>query len=537
MKRHHIVPHDAPPFSKSSAEMNSELQSFPEPSGVAADCSIAQVRFHSFLIFLGVFSWAHFFLMASMGLEFGVDLLSFWNLGILISALGMIMNPSRMIWVGCHAFFWIAFELHPAPVGSSHLLLMTLTSLGILTALFMRSVFGLSASRLGWEKTFKGLITFGRWQMLILLFFAVFHKLNEDFFNAEISCGVALVLDIIHHLPGLSGVDSIPAPKVVILLTLALEALIPVLLIIPRTRFWGVLIGFWFHFILSFHANLYVMSFSFEVQAMYFLFVPMEIILQGKRDWRAFTLRLRVGQFKVFGQLAVGMVALGFFGFCIWLGHSDFDQWLRRGFRLAWMGCVALVSIYMIWIRYFRQSKHSEPVVIREHLPWMPSRLLIPITLLTFLNGWTPYLGWKTSSDFSICSNLRTETSVSNHYLIRKPLGGWTSAEQMVQILDTTDPFLIRIRDLNQQGRQWYVPEVLVRRRAAESKDEQLTVVVQRLNGEIEFASRAQTVQSAFREKGWKENLELFAKVSLLELKFLDFRAIPLDGKPIPCLH
>jgi hypothetical protein len=134
-------------------------------------------------------------------------------------------------------------------------------------------------------------------------------------------------------------------------------------------------------------------------------------------------------------------------------------------------------------------------------------------------------------------SNLRTETGISNHLVIRHPLGGWTSEDHMVQVLDTTDPFLGRIRDLNDGDREWHIPEVLLRRRAFESQDPGFTVVYKTLNGSIEFASKSEEVRSLLIEKGWEENAKVFSGVSWLERKFLDFRAIPLDGKPIPCLH
>lgn len=494
-------------------------------------------RVRCFLLFLGLFSWAHFILMASMGLDFGLDLLSAWNLGILISALGMILNPSRMIWAGAHAFFWIAFEFYKAPGGPNHLLLMTLTSLGMLVALSIRSVFGLSASRLGWDKTFRALIAFGRWQMIILYFFAVFHKLNTDFFDTSISCGVVMVLDILHHLPGLSRMESIPSPMGAVVFTLFMETLIPILLVIRATRFWGVLIGFWFHFVLSFHPNLYVMSFSWEVQAMYILFIPLDVLHQGRADWTKYAWSF--GSSKGFWRFAVGMAALGLFGFCLWAGHSSIDQIFRRAFRSFFIIWVMLFSSYLLWNRYIRKTRPdqgSNPSQ-RDVSPWGPSWALLPVTLLTFLNGWTPYLGWKTNSNFSMFSNLRTETSVSNHLLIHKTRAGWTSRDQMVQILDATDPYLIHIRDLNQDGREWYVPEVLVRRRAHISDDDQFTVVVKNMEGDISFATRSDQARAAFETKGWTVNEKLLSGVSILERKFIDFRAIPLDGKPIPCLH
>lgn len=497
--------------------------------------SPTQIRIRAFMMFLGIFSWAHFILMASMGLDLGWNTLTLWNLGILISASCLIMRPASILCILAHSFFWVAFEFHKAPGGPNHLLLMTLTSLGILVGVGGQWLFGLGERERGWEQTCQRLIGFGRWQLIILYFFAVFHKLNHDFFDTSISCGVVMVLDILQHIPGNSKIESLPFPMAAILMTLVFETLVPALLCFKRTRFWGVLIGFWFHFILSFHPNLYVLSFSFEVQAMYLLFLPFPELKRIREDFLG-----RLGWFresKFFYESVFVIAAMGAFGFCVWLGHSGFDQWFRRGFRLIWMIWVGVVGVYLVWGRFFRSLPDKNEVPVVDPSGWRPGWILIPVTALTFLNGWTPYLGWKTNSNFSMFSNLRTETGISNHLVIRHPLGGWTSEDHMVQVLDTTDPFLGRIRDLNDGDREWHIPEVLLRRRAFESQDPGFTVVYKTLNGSIEFASKSEEVRSLLIEKGWEEDAKVFSGVSWLERKFLDFRAIPLDGKPIPCLH
>lgn len=497
--------------------------------------SMAEKRFQAFLVFSGVFSWAHFILMASIGMELALDLQSFWTLGILVSALGMAMNPSRIIWAGSHAFFWVAFSYQKAPGGPNHLFLMCLISVGIFIAVCLQSLFELKSKSFNREKTFMRLIAFGRWQVLIVYFFAVFHKLNADFFNTESSCAVAMALNIVHHLPGLSDHDSIPYPMVIIVSTLALEAIIPILLVFPAARFWGVLTGLWFHSLLSMHPNLYVLSFTYEIQAIYMLFIPIKIIERAKEDGAACLFRL--GQPKVFNQIVLGMAALVFLGFSMWIGHGEFAKAFRNILRLIWFGWVTMMSAYLIWNRYYRKNEYVKSAAMKESSPWIPGLLLTPIVLLTFFNGCTPYIGWKTNTNFSMFSNLRTETSTTNHLLLPRSFGGWTSAEKMVMILEANDPYLTSIRNLNETGREWYVPEVLVRRRATLGQDGNFTVVVKRLNGEVEYASRSTEALKSLQEKEWKENPKLIERVSLFERKFIDFRPIPLDGKPIPCLH
>ena len=89
--------------------------------------------------------------MASMGLDLGWNTLTVWNVGILISASYLILRPASIVCILAHSFFWVAFEFHKAPGGPNHLLLMTLTSLGILVGVGVQGVFGLSERNRGWR--------------------------------------------------------------------------------------------------------------------------------------------------------------------------------------------------------------------------------------------------------------------------------------------------------------------------------------------------------------------------------------------------
>ena len=87
--------------------------------------------------------------------------------------------------------------------------------------------------------------------LLMAYFFAVFHKLNWDFLDPEVSCSVVLAdslrTDLFSFLPSGRAFGF-----ALIAGTLLTEVGIPTLLISRRTRHMGVLLGVGFHFMLGF---------------------------------------------------------------------------------------------------------------------------------------------------------------------------------------------------------------------------------------------------------------------------------------------
>jgi hypothetical protein len=122
-------------------------------------------------------------------------------------------------------------------------------------------------------KTFRPVV---QAELIILYFFAVFHKLNTGFFG-DGSCATDLLraqnLDNIFTLP--PYFYSLNA-----YLTLVIEALIPLMLCFRKTRAAGILIGLFFHCVLSYSSYNAFYDFSSMVFAVYFLFTAPELSLR-----------------------------------------------------------------------------------------------------------------------------------------------------------------------------------------------------------------------------------------------------------------
>ncbi|MCE7945773.1 MAG: hypothetical protein DYG95_29785 [Chlorobi bacterium CHB1] len=103
--------------------------------------------------------------------------------------------------------------------------------------------------------------------VIIIYLFAVLHKLNWDFLNPAISCGVAMFHDLTSRLP--FSPDYAWAPLASIWATLAIELALPVLLLFRKTRHYALALGLPFHLMLGLIGH---RKFSAFIFACYFLF-------------------------------------------------------------------------------------------------------------------------------------------------------------------------------------------------------------------------------------------------------------------------
>ncbi len=155
------------------------------------------------------------------------------------------------------------------PVTSNHWLFTAFVNITILQALLYHVVknksFRVDESR--WLETFAPVV---RIEVLVLYFYAVFHKINAGFFTPASSCATDLLKA--QHLDAV-----IPLSPAVYManayFTLFVEAAIPILLCFRKTRNPGILLGVVFHFILAYSTYNAFFDFSSMVFALYALFI------------------------------------------------------------------------------------------------------------------------------------------------------------------------------------------------------------------------------------------------------------------------
>ncbi len=283
---------------------------------------------------------------------------------------------------------------------------------------FARLAFAGEASRAALYRVAAPLV---RLEVVALYGWTVFHKLNVDFLDRDVSCAAVQLFRLRHGFPFLP-VDAW-VREAAIYGTLVIEAVIPALLIVRRTRVAGVLLGSAFHFVLGF---LYP-GFSANLFAWLSLFLTAAAI-DGVPDARALGRRLGAG-------LLAGLVVYGILEFA--LGGVRLPAagvgWLLYG--SCWLALLAPAS----WP--LPPPSGVEPAFAFRY------RALLLLPALVFLNGLNPYLGLKNVQSFSMFSNLRTEGGRSNHLIVP---GSWQPADfqrDLVTILSSSDSVLMELTE------------------------------------------------------------------------------------------
>ena len=240
-------------------------------------------------------------------------------------------------------------------------------------------------------------------QALVILTYllSAFHKLNRDFFSLQASYASQFA----RFLCWDRGIRS---PALVRLFcrysicsTFAFEALLPILLLVPATRAWGLLLAILFHFSL---ALLGIVNFSAVMYAGLAAFLP------ASTDWSLDrTLAVSAPVAVVVCALAVAAVWLvtprRANRFCVYR-HRDIAWAIQTGFGVltAWL---LLESVHLV--------SHGAADTLGD--PPTSSILLVPLLALYALNGLAPYLGFKSEFSMAMFSNLRS--TGWNHLVFR----------------------------------------------------------------------------------------------------------------------
>ena len=387
--------------------------------------------FRFFSLLFGFFAVMHFAIYA-FRFESGLYLST-----VLILPLGLAL----FLWPGSRRLFLLLVMVMAidawlqAPMNSNHTILKNFFLLAIL---FSGLWVWLRGGR--WQDFFEGFFPVGRSLLLIMYFFGVFHKINTDFINPEISCAVMLW----REMPAwISMFDNAFVHYSGIYATFLIEILIVVCLLIPVLRHAGIVIGILFHAFLALSGYALFPTFSTISLMLHVLFLSPAAVsgIVHSPGFNAFWSRLHTPA----GYLLALAWLLVFF-LAAWARHFD-------GAAMIWLP-LALGLLYLI-VRYGR-SRLRPPGF---SLLWARPHWLNVVTLAFFFSCAAPYLGLKTAQSMNMFANLHLEGGYSNHLVLRQPPGPFTYLEDTVQILDASGSE--RLRRLQGQGRHMVYYDLL----------------------------------------------------------------------------
>lgn len=407
-----------------------------------------------------------------------------------MAALLLLARPRSRRLAGVLSVAVIASVWLEAPLLGNHWLLHGLVAVTVLAGL------GLSVGR---GSEVMSLIA-GPLRLLLLAFysFAAFAKLNGDFFDPTVSCGVFYFEESARSwglgalAEGLSGA----AKRGVAVVVAAVELTIPLLLVVRRTRSLGVVLALSFHFVLALDRSRHFFDFSAALVPLFLLFLPPAGLVRASQ--RLADAVRRATQWWPSGLELLRLLALACAVLVVVIASGP-EEWPAPPVLRA----VGLT----VWVLYGLGALLLAVTAIRRVaplgrlVPTRPPLVLLAVPVFAVVNGLTPYLEVKTGASWNMYSNLAVVDGDSNHLLVRSGLPLTDAHDRLVEIVtaDGVDMgFYI--------GTDWRLPERMLEDHLAATPG---AVVHGRLDGRVQrFTSEGSEARPA-----WQRKLQVFRAV------------------------
>ncbi|MDJ0848612.1 MAG: hypothetical protein QNK04_09560 [Myxococcota bacterium] len=359
------------------------------------------------------------------------------------AALWGVLRPSSLPRFLVVLALHLATVLYELPKVVNHWLLMGVTSLGLLVMLVpcVRRTRADTDAALPAEA-----LSSVQAQIIIVYAMATLAKVNAGFFDLADSCGAAHYRRLAGSVPLFPLADW--ALWTAIVGTLVIEAALPLLLALPRTRLLAICGGWAFHLMLGWNGY---WDFSMVAVPYYAAFVTPRLLAGGRAALTRHAPLRRLREVADRGArsplafpVAAGLLLLP--TALVALGDTPDREVVMIANRagrwcwlLCWLGLGAFLALSI------RESPTEAPAPAPAPRPawWGPALLLGPA--LVFLNGLSPYLGLKTEHSYTMFSNIRTEGEVWNHYLVPRGVRVFGLQDQPLRIVRSSDPYLERL--------------------------------------------------------------------------------------------
>ncbi|NQZ13978.1 MAG: hypothetical protein HRT94_04000 [Alphaproteobacteria bacterium] len=371
-----------------------------------------------------------------------------WMYIVTILSLGIIITPfkdnSPSKWGLLVFLAFVLFglkNLTSFPYVANHGMMMVCLLVGyfiIIGAYILRG----RASEIFSQMDYLGLM---RMSLLIMYFFGTFHKINSGFLHND-GCW-RVFYDTIPFLP-----DFFLRPEIAVPLggygTLVLESIAMVMLFFPKTKYYGMLLGMSFHFIIGVAGTGPVAHFSAFAFALHMSFLSTDAIpkFKASKFWLWLNQKGR-GAILLRVPFIAYMVTIVVLSYIYDKAYDGplvlYEKYLPF---LKDVPYLQLNTIKTMWLLY------SVPIMLfvllygrtpqERPANFVTSRVMLAniASVLLLFNSITPYIGLKASTDLAMFSNLQTEWGTSNHYLIPKPpyIFPYLEKENYIFIIDSS---------------------------------------------------------------------------------------------------
>jgi len=420
---------------------------------------------------------------------------------VAIAALLILANPGHL---GAFTVLAIATPISAwieAPVLGNHWLLEAFVDLAFLVAI----VYARRGRSIDRDRLRQVFFPLARFILLAFYCFAAFSKLNSAFVNSQVSCANFFAnetfnsLDLPSQWLRGSGFLAGIFPYLVI----ATECSIPILLMIRRTRHFGVAFAIAFHSFVALDLTHPFSDFSAALIPLFLLFLPADFWV-NVHDRVVYEARwVRTVLSLLMTGTALGLVV------SLW-DYNAFGQDVIMHGRMPYWIVFNVVAAVLLG-RYLL-LKHDPPEPVLNLPPRAKLALIVPA--LVVANGLTPYLEIKSSYGWNMYSNLVTASGSSNHFLIRGTAHVTDFQDHLVDIVSSNDPSLQVYADAG-----YYIPVLQLQAYLSNHPDDSLVYSVDGIRRNLSRAS---------------DNPALVTAPPWWESRFFAFRALD-ESSPNRC--
>ena len=374
----------------------------------------------AFAVFSFLFFWAIFFDSRSNFYKvFDYSLTDFEHIikiAMCFSGVLTLIKPSSVYRFIVFLIFLIIDILLSLPIAPNHTVFEMLIAFTVVTCFVIGKIkYKTDFNTKNFYQLFAPVL---RLQVLILYFWAVVHKFNKGFFDKYISCATVQIFNIKQTL------TILPAPEWFISInpyfTILIEGSIPILLLIPKTRLFGVMVGVLFHFVLGFRYT----GFTIMIYSLFALFIAESNYEKLEPYVNKFTSFVSSSFSKIsnyrnwnksyFDYLVVqiGLVLSILVLLRISISGGPFSLYILSTEGIYILLClVFFVSLIVILVN--KRFKIVQNVLL---IPDYKILLIFPI--IFFINGFFPHIGLKNIQTVAMFSNLQTGGGKTNHLFI-----------------------------------------------------------------------------------------------------------------------
>lgn len=438
---------------------------------------------------------------------------AFWfgieSLFLGVAALVLIFRPNSGRLMLTVATLQLVNVWMAAPFIDNHWALGGLVSLAILA-----SALGVKLNRadsnFAWDEHFFAYLIPAAILILIASYpFAAFAKWNSAFLNPEVSCAV----DLFARGYELFGLDQLTQFLAVrwglIVIGLVSETIIAILILFPRTRAWGALIGLFFHFIVAFDPVIPFFDFSSILALLFVICLPTDIIDQ-LADRADLQFPLPWKKLLVVGLMTAILLAP-------LVDHEGARLFFALGRQGVWLfvGVAILIWVFKRMVLDRRKLNRSIPILPENGsaaFARIQKAVLLALLCCALVIGLSPWFELQTGYGLVMYSNLLTAGGETNHLLVPRTFPIGQGYSDLIEITGSNDA---NFSDFYIDS-DWQLPAVTLRRALADAPDLDAEIV---RNGVSSTLSR---------------ETDLFEPLPYFQRKFQNLR--PVDrGGPVRC--